>query len=160
MPQWDRVPSFAEIEAEFFERAHRVVWANVATVDAKGRVTSRILHPIWEHPAAGEGAPNGWIATRRTSPKSRDIDGRRFVSIAYATELATPLYVECEAEFSESAADKEHLWNLFTSAAPPLGYDPTPMFASTENPDFGALRLTPWRIQLGDADGTRRTWLR
>ena len=31
----------------FVAMAHRIVWANVATVDADGRPRSRILHPLW-----------------------------------------------------------------------------------------------------------------
>ncbi len=53
MPQWDRIPDFSAIEQEFFDRAHSVVWCNVTTVDAKGRPTSRILHPNWEPGAEG-----------------------------------------------------------------------------------------------------------
>jgi len=158
MPQWNRVRDFAQLHDEFFERAHRMVWCNVATVDAAGRPTSRVLHAIWE-PGPG-GIPTGWIATRRTSPKARDLAANPFVSLAYIADLAAPLYVECEAAWAESLDEKQHLWDLFKHAAPPLGYDPEPIFRGVTDPDFGALRLTPWRIQLGDADATRRTWLR
>jgi len=62
-----RVETFAEIEDEFIARAHQMVWCNVATVDAEGRPHSRILHSIWE-------GPTGWIATRRHSPKARELE--------------------------------------------------------------------------------------
>ena len=42
------VTNFAEIEAEFIERVHTMVWCSAATVDRQGRPRSRILHPIWE----------------------------------------------------------------------------------------------------------------
>jgi hypothetical protein len=159
MPQWDRIQDFRAIQDEFFQRAHTVVWCDVATVDAKGRPTSRILHTIWEQWPSGD-APVGWIATRPTSPKARDLGGNPFVSLAYVQDIAKPLYVECEASWANSLHAKQHLWDLFASAAPPLGYDPVPIFGSSDATDFGALRLTPWRIQLGDSTGTRRTWLR
>ena len=40
----------------FLEMAHRIVWASAATVDAKGRPRSRVLHPIWQWD--GEGPEN------------------------------------------------------------------------------------------------------
>ena len=55
-----RVATFAEIEDEFIALAHKMVWCNVATVDAQGRPHSRILHSIWD-------GSTGWIATRRHS---------------------------------------------------------------------------------------------
>ena len=43
-----RVSAFAMIESEFIERAHRMVWCNMATVDPDGRPRTRIVHPVWE----------------------------------------------------------------------------------------------------------------
>ena len=40
--------TLAEIAPKFVEMAHQIVWCTVATVDAKGRPRSRILHPIWQ----------------------------------------------------------------------------------------------------------------
>ena len=54
---------------------------------------------------------------------------------------------------------KRHVWGLFRAAPPPLGYDPAPIFHAVEHPDFGVLKLTPWRIELGDMMGTQsRVW--
>ncbi len=44
MPQWNRVASFGDVESDFFDRAHRMVWCNVATVDTRDRLTSRLRH--------------------------------------------------------------------------------------------------------------------
>ena len=63
MPRIVPVASFAELEADFIERVHSAVWCNVSTLDARNRLRSRILHPIWE-------GLTGWIATRRLSPKA------------------------------------------------------------------------------------------
>ena len=53
---------FAEIEPEFRNRIDRMVWAAVATIDTKGRPSTRILHPIWD-------GRTGWIGTHRNSNK-------------------------------------------------------------------------------------------
>ena len=157
MPQWNRIRDIRDIEPDFIERAHRMVWASAATVDARGRPISRVLHPIWE---SGEGGPPvGWIGTWRSSPKGRDIATTPFMSLGYVSEVATPAYAECHVEWADSPADKQHLWDLFTNAPPPLGFDPATIFKAVDYEDFGVLRLRPWRIQLADSDGTRRTWL-
>jgi hypothetical protein len=159
MPQWNRVASFNDIEADFFVRAHSVVWCSVATVGQNGRPTSRVLHTIWER-ESGAAAPTGWIATRPTSPKARDIALNPYVSLAYVQDVAHPLYAECRATWATSGEEKQHAWDLFKHAPAPLGYDPGPIFGSVDGSEFGVLRLVPWRIQLQDPDGTRRTWLR
>jgi hypothetical protein len=56
--------------------------------------------------------------------------------------------VDCTAEWIEDLREKERIWNLFLHAPPPLGYDPAPTFGSYDHPDFGLLKLTPWRIAL------------
>ncbi len=154
---WERIRDFREIEDEFLARAHRMVWCSLATVDEHGRPLSRIVHTIWE--MSPEGAPVGWIGTRRTSPKARDIEARPWVSCGYVSEVATPLYAECRATFEDSAAAKQHLWDLFANAPEPLGFDPAPIFKSVDHADFGVIRLEPWRVQLMDPPSKRRTWL-
>jgi general stress protein 26 len=141
-----RVATFAEIEEEFIARAHRMVWCNVATVDARERPHSRILHSIWE-------GATGWIATRRHSPKARDIEENPHVSLAYIADVVRPAYAECLARWEDDPAAKQHVWDLFLKAAPPLGYDPAPIFGGVDAPDFGLLQLTPCAIELGDVSG-------
>jgi hypothetical protein len=143
--------SFAEIEAEFIERVHRLVWCNVATVDRRGRPRSRILHPIWE-------GATGWVATRRPTLKAQHLARNPFVSLAYVTDLAKPVYVDCQASWEESLTEKQRIWALLLAAPPPLGYDPAPLFGSPDRDDFGLLKLTPWRIELADLPGSRRVW--
>ncbi len=143
MPRIVPVASFAEIEAAFIERVHGAVWCNVATLDARNRVRSRILHPIWE-------GLTGWIATRRHSPKAAHLARHPYVSLAYIADVARPFYAECAAEWDDDPAIKRRVWKLFRGTPPPLGYDPAPIFHAVEHPDFGVLKLTPWRIELGD----------
>src|SRR5262245_10655685 len=116
-----RVATFAEIEDEFIARAHNMVWSNVATVDAQGHPHSRILHSIWE-------GSTGWIATRRTSPKARELDGHPHVSLAYIADVVRPAYANCLARWENDLALKRHVWDLFLAAPAPLGYDPAPIF--------------------------------
>ena len=152
MPSIIKVASFAEIEQEFIERVNTAVWCSFATVDTRGRVRSRILHSIWE-------GPLGWIATRRHSPKAEHLAHNPYVSLAYIKDVVRPVYVDCVAEWADDAAARQHVWDLFSRAAPPLGYDPAPVFHAVDHSDYGVLRLTPWRIELGDGMGrTSRVW--
>jgi general stress protein 26 len=148
------VSSFSEIEKEFIQRVHSIVWCNVATVDGQNRLRSRILHPIWE-------GSNGWIGTRRRSLKAKHLAHNRYVSLAYVADIARPVYVDCLAEWADDQTDKQRIWDLFSSTPPPLGYDPAPIFHSVDHPDFGLLKLTPWRVELADAINreNKKVWL-
>lgn len=145
------VTSFAEIEQEFQERITRMVWCNVATLDTRNRLRSRILHPIWEGPV-------GWIGTRRDSHKAKHLAHHPYVSLAYIADIVNPVYVDCSVAWDDNLDTKQRIWNLFLNTPQPLGYDPAPIFGSIEN--FGLLRLTPWRVELYDApaSGERRVW--
>jgi hypothetical protein len=141
-----RVSTFAEIEDEFIARAHKMVWCNVATVDTQGRPHSRILHSIWDGPA-------GWIATRRHSPKARELEQNPHVSLAYIADVVRPAYADCLARWEDDLAAKRRVWDLFLASPAPLGYDPAPIFGALDAPDFGLLRLAPYAVELGDVSG-------
>jgi general stress protein 26 len=147
------VATFDEIEGEFLARVARVVWCSLATVDRRDRVRSRVVHPIWE-------GPTGWVASRRDSPKAAHLAHRPSVSVAYVAEVATPFYADCTAAWEDDQATRRRVWELFASTAPPLGYDPGPIFGQPDSPEFGLLRLTPWRVQLDDLPTRRRVWRR
>lgn len=135
------IANFADIEAEFVRRAHTTVWCNMATVDSCQRPRSRIVHPIWE-------GRTGWIGTHRTSYKHKHLLTNPYISLAYIADVMNPVYVDCTAEWVEDLAEKQRIWNLFLNAPPPLGYDPASTFGNCNHPDFGVLKLTPWRIAL------------
>jgi hypothetical protein len=135
------VAEFAEIEAEFIQRVHTMVWCSVATVDAHGRPRSRILHPIWE-------GATGWIGTHRNSYKHRHLAQNPYMSLAYITEIMRPVYVDVTAAWVDDLAEKRRIWDLFANTPPPLGYDPALDFIRYDHENFGVLRLTPWRIAL------------
>lgn len=143
------VESFGEIEQEFLARVHGIVWCNVASVDAKGRPRSRILHTIWEVTGSG---PVGWVATRRKTLKAAHFARNPYVSLAYIGDPSKPVYADCKAGWDESLEEKKRVWNLFKSAEPPLGYDPAPVFYSPGHEDFGLLKLVPWRIEVTDVN--------
>lgn len=149
-----KVATFAEIEADFIQRAHAAVWCSVATVDTRNRPRSRVLHPIWE-------GATGWIATGRRSLKAKHLARNHFVSLAYLADPLKPVYADCRAEWQEDAATRERIWHLFKDTPPPLGYDPAPFFGSLDNPDYGVLKLTPWRIETMDLfnPANSKVWL-
>ncbi|HEU4324742.1 MAG TPA: hypothetical protein VFS21_16480 [Roseiflexaceae bacterium] len=145
--------SFPEIEAEFVERAHAAVWCSGASVDGQGRPRSRVLHPFWE-------GATGWITTMRGSPKARHFATTPFLSLAYVADPVRPVYAECRVTWEDDPATRRRVWDLFKHAPPPLGFDPAMMWPNADAPEFGLLRLSPWRIELYDLlDQTkRRVW--
>lgn len=147
------VASFADIQDEFIARVHAAVWCNVATIDRQNRPRSRVLHSIWE-------GATGWIATRRHTLKAKHLEHCPYVSLAYIADVARPVYVDCLAEWADDLRDKRRIWDLFLAAPHPLGYDPAPVFESPEHPNFGLLKLTPWRVELADPPIRRRVWHR
>jgi general stress protein 26 len=134
--------TFEAIESEFLRRVNRTVWCSVATVDTRNRVRTRILHPLWE-------GSTGWILTARHSAKAKDLAHNATVSCAYWDQDQEQVHADCRTTWEESLSEKRRLWDLFKSAPPPLGYDPGLFFpGGPEDPTFGLLKLTPWRIEL------------
>lgn len=136
--------SFDDIGAEFNARVARIVWCTVSTVDAKGRPRSRILHPIWE-------GSTGWIATGRNSHKAKHLARNPYVSLSYWDQQHQQIYADCKAEWVDDLAERRRIWDLYKNTPPPLGYDPAiiPVWKDgPESPEFGILKLTPWRIEL------------
>jgi general stress protein 26 len=138
-----RVASISEIEQEFQARVNKMVLCSFATLDAHNRVRSRILHPLWE-------GMTGWICTRRGTPKAKHLAHHPYVSLAYIADIEKPVYVDCVAGWEDDADTKRRIWELFRTTPPPVGYDPTPVFGSPDHPNFGLLKVTPWRINLSD----------
>ena len=136
------VTSFADIEQEFLARVARIVWCTVATVDRQGRPRTRILHPIWE-------GSTGWIATGRDSHKAKHLAENPYVSLSYWDQQHQQVYVDAKAEWVDEPAEKKRLWELYSSTPPPLGYDLGMIWqGGLEDPTYGLLKLTPWRIEL------------
>ena len=137
-----RVASFEDIASEFKRRTDRVVWCTMATAGAKGRIRSRIVHPLWD-------GTTGWLLTDRQSPKARDVDQNPYTSFTYIDSEQEQVHVECRTSWEERLDEKRRRWDWFKSLPPPLGYDPGLFFKEgVEGASFGCLKLEPWRVEL------------
>jgi general stress protein 26 len=136
-----KVDSFQELAADFDARVRRIVWCTVATVDNHGRPRSRILHPLWEGQV-------GWIATGRNSPKTAHLDNNRYVSLSYWDQEHEQIYAECRATWVDDNREKARIWDRFGAEPEPYGYDLSGFFPAKDSPDYGLLRLDPWRVEL------------
>jgi hypothetical protein len=114
-------------------------------------VQSRILHPIWD-------GTTGYIGTRRGSPKAAHLAHSPYVSLAYVSDIVKPTYAECAADWCDDPAERDHVWNLYKNAPPPLGYDYGQIFPSSDDPAFGLIRLRPWRLKIQDSPTVFRIW--
>jgi general stress protein 26 len=154
-------PSFAPFERDFLELTSEIVWSTVTTVDRLGRPRSRVLHPIWQ---VRDGRPAGWIVTGKTPIKAAHLAANPHVACAYWSPAQHTVTVDCLASWTEDAATKREVWDLFMTTPPPLGYDLTAFgMGGPESPAFTALRLDPYRVQImrftGWAGGlTPRLW--
>jgi hypothetical protein len=157
----------ATIAPAFVEMAHQIVWCSAATVDAKRRPRSRVLHPIWEWDGA---ELTGWIATDPTSPKRAHLDRDPYVSCNYWAPSQDTCLAECGVEWALDEESCIAVWNRFPNGPAPVGYDPSiiPQWDSPQSPHFGALKLTPWHVRVlpgsvmmsGGAVGELLTWKR
>ena len=145
------VATFAEIESMFMERIQKMVWCNLATVDTRNRPRSRIVHPLWE-------GTTGWVTTRHGLHKAKHLAHNPFVSLAYIADVADPVYVDCQTEWIEDLAQKQHVWQLCLDTAPPLGFDPAPIYERADHPNFALLKLIPWRIDLVSPPAKHTVW--
>lgn len=136
------VTSFDELAAPFLERVAKIVWCNMATVDARGRPRSRVVHPVWDDNM-------GWLGTRPESFKLRHLARHPFVSLAYVGDAINPVYVDAKTEWIDDMAVRQEVWDLMLRIPSPHGYNPAPIYKSLE--PFGLIKLTPWRIELATA---------
>jgi general stress protein 26 len=147
------VQEFADLEAEFVARVSKMVWCNLATQDTQNRPRSRIVHPVWEGTA-------GWIITRRTSHKAKHLAHNPFVSIAYISDIAKPVYVDCSTAWVDDKIEQQRVWDFILNTPEPYGYNPaiSTMFKTIEDANFGLLKLTPWRIEVVSFGTPTQVW--
>jgi hypothetical protein len=139
-----------ELEAiapKFVEMAHRIVWCSVATVDARGRPRSRVLHPIWEWDGR---RLVGWIATGPTPTKVAHLAASPWVSCNYWAPSQDTCVAECAAAWADDADTRAAVWSKFADGPEPVGYDPAmiPGWDGPDSPAFSVLRLEPWRLRV------------
>lgn len=135
------VKDFSELSDKFREITERIVWCTVATVDARGRPRSRILHPVWE-------GSTGWIATGRQSHKAKHLANNPFVSLTYWDPKHEQTIIDCKAEWQDDQPTRDHVWELLKTTPEPVGYDPKLFWPGADDPSFGVLKLTPWRLEV------------
>lgn len=131
----------------FVEMAHRIVWCSAATVDARGRPRSRILHPIW----LWDGARlEGWIATGPTPLKRAHLEAHPHISLSYWSPSQDTCVAECRASLHLDPETRARVWDLFLHGPEPVGYDPS-IIEQWDDPTsegFAALRVDPWRLRV------------
>jgi hypothetical protein len=151
--KWMRVETFAEIEPEFIERAHRMVWCDMATVGPDGRPRTRIVHPVWEGDTAH-------VTSLRIGAKADDIDRNPYVSLAYVGDPMKPAYAECIASWVDDREERIEIRKRIAAIPEPLGYDTEKMFGSYDFTNLTMLRLKPWKIRLSVAGdlSARQVW--
>lgn len=137
----------ATVAPAFVEMAHRIVWCTAASVDAKGRPRSRVLHPIWEWD--GEELV-GWVGTSPTPTKRSHLEASPYLSMNYWGPSQDTCVAECRASWCGDLETRERIWEAFKTAPAPVGYDPAiiPTWDSPASESFIALRLDPWRLRV------------
>jgi pyridoxine/pyridoxamine 5'-phosphate oxidase len=95
------------------------VFCTVATVDARGRPRSRILHPIF---VVEDRRPVGWALTGRSPLKTRHLAANPHVSCSYWSPSHDTVFADCVAEWVEDEAEKERVWHVFHDTPMPLGW--------------------------------------
>jgi hypothetical protein len=137
----------ADVAPAFVEMAHRIVWCVAATVTRRGAPRTRVLHPIWEWDGT---TLTGWIATSPRSPKARDLARMPELSLTYWSRNHDTCTADCATQWDDSPEGREAGWRRFAEGPAPVGYDPSliPGWTSPHAPDFGILRVTPYRLSL------------
>lgn len=139
------VGSFDEIKGEFVDRVSSIVWASVATLDTNGRLRARMLHPIWEFTEDG---PIGWIATGRQSLKAKHLAGNPHVALSYWDPRHEQVMADCKTQWVDDAGEKQRIWTLFGDTPEPYGYDLGLFWKGADDPTYGLLKLSPWRVEV------------
>jgi hypothetical protein len=128
--------ALAELAGDLAEITGRIIWSTVTTTDQHGRPRSRIMHPVWE---IGEQGVSGVIGTRRTPVKVAHLARSPWLTCSYWSPEHDAAFVDCRAEWAGSQA-----WERLAK-----GYDPAALWPEgPDSPDFAALELTPYRIQV------------
>lgn len=138
--------SFAAFEEDFLRFTAEIVWCTVTMVDTRGRPRSRMLRPIFQ---LRDGRPVGWVVTSKTPVKAAHLAANPHVACSYWNPSQNTIFIDCVASWVEDEAGKRHVWDLFMTTPPPLGYDLSGYGAAGPySPLFNPLRLDPWRVGI------------
>lgn len=136
------------IAPAFVDMAHAIVWATVATVDAKNRPRTRVLHPLWSY---SDGELTGVIPTGPTPAKVADLEHSPFLSVGYWAPNQDVCRADCSIAWATDDASCEAAWEAMKNAPEPVGYDPAlipPWADGPTTPAFAVLKLTPHRLRV------------
>ena len=148
-----RVAAFDDIREEFFSYVQQFVYCNMATIAPNDRPRSRIVHPVWEDDATG------WVLSVPDTPKAKHLAHCPYVSLSYfGHDISHPVYLECTAEFVTDREEHLRVWEAIKHAPPPMGFDPEPHYGSIDHPQWGVIRLAPYRIELYELRGETKIW--
>lgn len=131
-----------EVLPEFDARVRRIVYSQMATMDAAGRPRIRVVHVVWK-------GATGYLSTAPGSPKLKHIARNPNVSLGYWDTVQTTVTVDCRATIVSEVAEKAAAYRLFVSEPEPYGFDPSFWGGTPDDPGFALIRLEPWRIELG-----------
>ncbi|EKF25108.1 hypothetical protein C731_0851 [Mycolicibacterium hassiacum DSM 44199] len=152
-----------QIAPAFVEMAHSIVWASAATVDANCRPRSRILHPLWQWDGTDL---FGWIATVPSPVKRAHLAAHPEMSLNYWAPSHDTCSADCTVEWYFDEDTRRQVWDMFATAPPPVGYDPSiiPGWDGPTSEQFAVLRVTPYRLRvmagsvLLTGEGTLLSW--
>ncbi|MCH7521428.1 MAG: pyridoxamine 5'-phosphate oxidase family protein, partial [Candidatus Marinimicrobia bacterium] len=72
-----------------------------------------------------------------------------YLSVSYWDQEHQQVYIDAKAEWQDDQVEKLRVWNLYKDTPGPYGYDPAIIWqAGPDDPEYGLLKLTPWRIEL------------
>ena len=131
-----------DILEEARRRVARTVWCTLATADAAGRPTTRIVHPVW----AGDVV---WLATRTGTPKLRHLERTPAVSLLWWDPHHEQVNVDGHATVHDDDATRAEAWEVFRAPAEPYGWDPATIWP--DGPTSGActiVRIRPTKVTL------------
>ena len=137
----------AQTAPAFVQMAHRIVWCTVATVDARGRPRSRILHPIWQWDGA---MLTGWVGTSPTPTKRAHLGANPYASVSYWSPSHDNAIADCRASLAFDDETRRRVWDLFVNGPAPVGYNPAiiPAWKSPTAEGFAVIKLEPWRLRV------------
>jgi hypothetical protein len=128
----------ASLVDDLAEIVGRIVWSTVTTTDRLGRPRSRIMHPVWEITPQ---SVTGLIGSRPTPVKKAHIAQSPWLTCGYWSPDHDAAFVDCHVAW---AGETGPAWERLAA-----GYDPLTVWPDgPSSPDFGALLLTPYRIQI------------
>ena len=110
----------------------------------------------------------GWIATSPSSPKAAHLAAGPRMSLTYWDPTHDTCTVDATTAWDPSDEGRRALWDRFSPAPAPLGYDPRiiPGWDSPSAPGFGVLELVPQRLRVMPGslmlkgEGSLLTWRR